>query len=501
MTAAERPVSTTLLAHDRSNGAALRASMAYMVAGLGSVLLMGLLGLLMRLDQAGMLVISPAWFYRVMTLHGSGMIAAVLLAALGGIAAAVSATTPLSARALWIALFVYMMGNGFVIFATLVGGFGGGWTVLYPLPEHGIVWSLQAALAIYAGYFFVALGLLLFCVHMLFAMARAHGSLAKALAWRFLFSLGRDKRDALPRPAELIAVVIAIDGIAAAAAGLIYLVPLFAQASGVITSVDALFAKNFVLLFGHTMANLSIYITAGLVYAALPAYTGRAWPTTWPVAAAWNLIIPLMLLNYSHHLYADFAQPLGLQLLGEIGSYAVALPSFIVTIIGALALIYRSGMRWTVAPILYALGLWGWVFGGLGALLDATIPVNQVMHNTLWVPAHFHTYFVLGALAFAWAYLCSILDDLSDISERRGAPTAAWLYGIGGAGFILMFFVSGANSVPRRFAVHLPEWQVYARMAVPFVLLLALSLAWLSWDLATRFGSAWRATRRPFAGQ
>jgi cytochrome c oxidase subunit I len=501
MTAAERPLSAMLLAQDRSNGAAMRASMAYMVAGLGSVLLMGLLGLLMRLDQAGMLVISPAWFYRVMTLHGSGMIAAVLLAALGGIAAAVSATTPLSARALWIALFVYMTGNGFVIFATLVGGFGGGWTVLYPLPEHGIVWSLQAALAIYAGYFFVALGLLLFCVHMLFAMSRAHGSLAKALAWRFLFSLGRDKRDALPRPVELIAVVIAIDGIVAAAAGLIYLVPLFAQASGVITSVDALFAKNFVLLFGHTIANLSIYITAGLVYAALPAYTGRAWPMTWPVAAAWNLIIPLMLLNYSHHLYADFAQPLGLQLLGEIGSYAVALPSFIVTIIGALALIYRSGMRWTVAPILYALGLWGWVFGGLGALLDATIPVNQVMHNTLWVPAHFHTYFVLGALAFALAYLWFILDALSTMSERRGASTAAWLYGIGGAGFILMFFVSGANSVPRRFAVHLPEWQVYARMAVPFVLLLALSLAWLSWDLATRFGSAWRATRRPFAGQ
>ena len=101
MTAAERPVSAALLAPDRTNGAALRASMAYMVAGLGSVLLMGLLGFLMRLDQAGMLVISPAWFYRVMTLHGSGMIAAVLLAALGGIAAAVSATTPLRARSLW----------------------------------------------------------------------------------------------------------------------------------------------------------------------------------------------------------------------------------------------------------------------------------------------------------------------------------------------------------------------------------------------------------------
>jgi len=71
------------------------------------------------------------------------------------------------------------------------------------------------------------------------------------------------------------------------------------------------------------------------------------------------------------------------------------------------------------------------------------------------------------------------------------------MFGILAPVCILMFFVSGANSVPRRFAVHLPEWQVYARIAVPFVVLLALSLAWLSWDLATRFGSAWRATQRP----
>ena len=118
----ERLPSAMLLAPGRRNGDVLRASLAYMVAGLASMLLMGLLGLLMRLDQAGMLIISPTWFYRVMTLHGSGMIASVLLAAMGGIAAAVSPTTRLSARALWIALVIYTMGNGFVVLATLVGG-------------------------------------------------------------------------------------------------------------------------------------------------------------------------------------------------------------------------------------------------------------------------------------------------------------------------------------------------------------------------------------------
>jgi cytochrome c oxidase subunit 1 len=477
-----------------SDGAVVRAAIACMLAGFGGFLFMGVLGLLMRLDQGGLLAMPPEWFYRIMTLHGSGMVASVLLAALGGLAAAVSETTRLSARTLWIALLIYLFGTGFVDLATLVGGFAGGWTVLHPLPFHGHDWTLAAALQMYAGYLLVAIGLAVFCTHFLVATARTYGGVTKVLAWRFVLT-GRRPEEPLPRPVELIAAVIAIDGIICALAGAIYLIPLFGLAAGMVGNVDALFAKNFVLLFGHTIANLSIYTAAGLVYATLPLYTNREWKTTWPVACAWNLIIVLMLANYSHHLYQDFAQPLALQLLGEIGSYAVGLPSFIVTIIGALTLMYGSRMRWTVTTILMALGLWGWVFGGLGALLDATIPINQVMHNTMWVPAHFHTYYLLGAAAFCWAYLYHVVTTLSHAPDSGISRAAAWLYGVGGAGFVLMFFIAGANSVPRRYAVHAPQWQVYPRIAVPFVLLLTASLAWLTWDMLRHLGPAWGSTR------
>lgn len=487
------PAASSLFAPGRTNGAVLRAGLIYMLAGLGSFLLMGLLGLVMRLDQSGMAVISPVWFYRIMTLHGAGMVGAILLASYGGLAAAVSATSRLSPRALWIAFFVYMAGMMMAILATLIGGFAAGWTVLYPLPTHGLIWTTDAALAMFAGYFFVAVGMLIFSVHMLYALARSYGGVGKVLALRYLVSLGRDKRDPLPRPVELIAAVISIDTIAAVTAGTLYLVPVVIHAAGLMT-VNALYAKNTVLLFGHTMANLSIYVSAGLVYAALPAFAGREWRTTWTVVVAWDLIIILMLANYSHHLYADFAQPVWLQLLAESGSYAVALPSFIVTIVGALALIYRSGIRWTVAPMLLILGIWGWVFGGLGALLDATIPVNQVMHNTMWVPAHFHTYYLLGAVAFVWGYLFYTISELNGRRDAGPIRLAPWLYGIGGAGFIFMFFVAGANSVPRRYAVHLPQWQEYARIAVPFVIVLAIGLAWLSWDVGVRLRGAWRGT-------
>ncbi len=465
-----------------------------MLVGLASFLLMGLLGLVMRLDQGGIAVISPVWFYRIMTLHGAGMVASILLAAYGGLACAVSSTTRLDPRPLWIGLVAYMAGMMVAIFATLIGGFAAGWTVLFPLPMHGLIWTVDAALAMYAGYFLIAVGMLIYSAHLLRALWKSHGGIGRVLALRYLFSLGRDRRDPLPRPAELIGAVISIDTLAAVAAGTLYLVPVFAHAAGLM-SVNALYAKNTVLLFGHTTANLSIYVSAALVYAALPVFTGREWRTTWPVVLAWDLVIILMLANYSHHLYADFAQPIGLQLLAESGSYAVALPSFIVTIVGALTIIYRSGMRWTVAPMLIILGIWGWVFGGIGAVLDATIPVNQVMHNTMWVPAHFHTYYLLGAVAFVWGYLFYVVSALSGKREAGRLRLAPWLYGIGGAGFIFMFFVAGANSVPRRYAVHLPQWQEYARIAVPFVIVLAIGLGWLGWDVADRLRDAWRATR------
>ncbi len=62
-----------------------------------------------------------------------------------------------------------------------------------------------------------------------------------------------------------------------------------------------------------------------------------------------------------------------------------------------------------------------------------------------------------------------------------------------------MFFVAGAHSVPRRYAVHLPQWQIFARVAVPFVLLLALALAWLTFDMLARLRRAWRRTSVPLA--
>ncbi|HEV2302872.1 MAG TPA: cbb3-type cytochrome c oxidase subunit I [Stellaceae bacterium] len=475
-----------------------RAALAYLVVGFAMLLVMGIFGLVMRLDQAGLWVIAPDRFYAVMTLHGIGMVAASLLAAMGGMIGVLGGTVRLDARMLWTALVLSLIGSGFVVFATLVGDFGAGWTVLYPLPfDSQGAWTRWAALAALFGILLVAVAFLLYCLELLRATVAHAGGLGRALALDYLFSFGRRGAASVPSPAQLVATVVAIDGVVTVLAGAVYLVPQFAIAAGLISGVNALFAKNFLYLFGHTLANLTIYLAAALVYATLPHYTGREWKSTWPVVLGLNLVIILVLLPYPHHLYQDFAQPIWLQVVGQIGSYGVAVPAFLVTIIGGMGQIYRSGMRWQVATILFAIGLWGWTVGGIGAVIDATIPVNQIMHNTLWVPAHFHTYYLLGALAFSTGYMYHLIGARSGGGETTFSRAAAWLYGLGGAGFVLMLFVSGGMSVPRRFAMHIAAWQWPDKISVAFVGVSAIALAWLGGECLIRLKAAWAGQATP----
>ena len=62
-----------------------RIGLLFAATGVALIAVMGVLGLIMRLTQATVLDVSPAWFYRLMTLHGAGMITGALLAMMGAL--------------------------------------------------------------------------------------------------------------------------------------------------------------------------------------------------------------------------------------------------------------------------------------------------------------------------------------------------------------------------------------------------------------------------------
>jgi cytochrome c oxidase subunit I len=63
------------------------------------------------------------------------------------------------------------------------------------------------------------------------------------------------------------------------------------------------------------------------------------------------------------------------------------------------------------------------------------------------------------------AMMIGFMTYLTSPRPRYGfAWLGFWLYVGGGSVFVLAFLLAGSASVPRRYAVHLPEWLPYDRM-------------------------------------
>ena len=89
--------------------------------------------------------------------------------------------------------------------------------------------------------------------------------------------------------------------------------------------------------------------------------------------------------------------------------------------------------------------------------VDSTIAANFRLHNTLWVPAHFHTYMLAGMGILAGYFYHRGRE--SAVNARFTSYQKAIVGGLvaSAIGFLSMFYLSGAYSVPRRFAVYPAE--------------------------------------------
>ncbi|MCC7050029.1 MAG: cbb3-type cytochrome c oxidase subunit I, partial [Alphaproteobacteria bacterium] len=189
----------------------------------------------------------------------------------------------------------------------------------------------------------------------------------------------------------------------------------------------------------------------------------------------------LVVIIFPHHLLMDFAMPVWAMAIGQVFSYVNSFPVLIVTGLGALAILHRSGIRWDLVSSLLLLSMFGWMAGVIPAVIDATVVANSVMHNTMWVPGHFHFYLLLGLLSMIFAFMIYLARD-EDVTPR-GSDLTVLLYLLFGLGFVSMFLAGGWASVPRRWAEHLPEWRVWSQVAS----VMALGVIVLAASFVVRF--------------
>lgn len=436
--------------------------------------ILGLLGFLMRLVQGNIFpTFPPERFYSILTLHGVGMVGLWFVQGMTAVIYLISKYVRPSVGVSWFSLALTLVGVALLIVSTIGGKFGAGWYFLYPLPyKSAEIWPNWAADIYLIGLGVLGIAWTVWVIDLLRAIAQKY-PLNKALAWHYLAG----KTDPELPPIILIITVssiAAITGFLAAVA--LLLLFLFDRVSG--TPADPLLMKNLVFYFGHVLVNITMYLGVAILYDTLPQYTQKPWKTNKLVAFAWNTVLFLVLFAYFHHLYMDFVQPRAFQIIGQFASYFISVPAAVVTIFSALAIIYKTKVNWTLGSSLIFLGTMGWAVGGVAAVIDSSIAVNFRFHNTLWVPAHFHTYFLMGVVLMILGFIYHFSQEHSKLPNNpKLARFTLWLILIGGYGFLSMFYTGGAVGVPRRYALYpsaLSTGTTLAQVSIVFISILTI---------------------------
>lgn len=413
-------------------------------------------GITMRFNQGNDLSLSPVTFYTLMTTHGVTMVGIWFVAGLAGVHYLLARYVKVSARTSIFAMLLTVIGVILLWISTFVGNFHAAWTFLYPLPLHIVGWEQWATPVFLLSLGIMGIGWLVWTVDLLAQILKKY-SLTRAFGWQHL----KKNPDFETPPFIMITTVTLIGIITCLFSAVLLLVLYFAEyfSAGSFTN-DPLLMKNLTYFFGHTIINEALYLGLAALYELFPEVSGRPkFKNTWYVTLAWNCTMVFILTAFFHHLYMDFVQPVGFQFVGQIASYFSSLPAATVTAFSIIVVVFKNRIQWSMINLLFFIGVMGWLIGGVGAVIDATISNNFILHNTLWVPAHFHTYNALGNVLFSLAFFSWAANEFSNKHEsNKSDMIKIILLLVGGLGFVLMFYLGGADSVPRRFSMYPPEF-------------------------------------------
>jgi cytochrome c oxidase subunit I len=478
-------------------------------------LVAGCLGGLLKQSQAGIDRLSPSTWYAIMTAHGLAAFVGWAGFALMGLSWWVleECGFPLGRKALALAEATYwamVIGVAGVVATTLSLGFAGSWVFLYPLPFHSVgEWNELATGLFAASVLLVGVSILTWCVSVLAAVLApsAHergGSLGARLGATLGFGYVSPRFATTKRPVQYAVIpltVIAIDMIIATVPFAALLVEMIVQAIDPSISIDPLLAKGVLWWFGHPVVYLLLFPAVAVLYHLVPRYTGRPLVAGRLIVLAWLIAVIVNVIIGAHHMYLDFpsgsVQPLISTMMQPL-TFAIVTPSAL-SLYSLCATIWGSKVRWTVPMLFLFAAMVSWLVAGLQGLINATITLDLVVHNTLWIVGHFHNMALLNIglviLAGTYAFLPEILGR-PWYSERLGHWHLA-LTVIGGYGSVIPWLIQGLEGAPRRWAVLPGRYATLTDIAVPFVALLFVGQALFAYNLLRTLGLRYLRTLAP----
>jgi cytochrome c oxidase subunit 1 len=410
----------------------------------------GLFGLGVALTRWPAVHLLPAeWFYLALTAHGADALLFWVIffeVALLYFASAVVLNCRLATPRLgWLAFVLMVLGAALANVAVLQGESSVMFTSYVPM---------QAAPHFY-------LGLILFAVGTLIAVLIFFGTLV----------IAREERTyegSIPL-VTFGAMTAAIIAVFTLASGAIILIPTLLWSLGYIAEIDSLTYKLVWWGMGHSSQQINVSAHVAVWYAIAAMVLG-AKPLSEKVSrGAFLLYILFLQLACAHHLLVEPGISSEWRVFNtSYALYLAVLGSMIhgMSVPGAVEAAQRrrgftNGVfEWlrrapwgnpAFAAMFMSLVFFGFL-GGISGVVLGTEQINLIMHNTLYVPGHFHGTVVAGTtLAFMGiTYPVVQLIFRRNLVLRKVAQWQPYVFGIGVSGIALFMMGAGTLGVSRR---------------------------------------------------
>ncbi len=266
-----------------------------------------------------------------------------------------------------------------------------------------------------------------------------------------------------------LAITAAIIAVFTIASGAIILVPTWLWALGYISEINTVMYKLVWWGMGHSSQQINVSAHVAVWY-AIAAVTLGAKPLSEKVSrTAFFLYILFLQLACAHHMLVEPGLSAEWKVFNtSYALYLAVLGSMIhgMTVPGAIEAAQRKNgytngvFEWlrkapwgnpAFAGMFLSLVMFGFL-GGISGVVLGTEQINIMLHNTIYVPGHFHATVVAGTtLAFmAMTYLVLPLIFQRQVIWYRLAKWQPYLFGIGVAGISLFMMGAGTLGVSRR---------------------------------------------------
>jgi cytochrome c oxidase subunit 1 len=408
-------------------------------------------GLLQSLYRAGFIRATSFWgieYYQGLTLHG--VINAIVFTtffdvAFGFVIVAYYLRKPI--HTIWLALSscVMFIGTLMAAYPMLTGTASVLYTFYPPLKAHPLFYIGAALLIVgsWIGYF----------------------------SWLPIYTGWRKENTGQETPLAVVGLIAAFTiwffcTLPVAYEVLVLLVP---WSLGWTSSIDVVLARTLFWFFGHPLVYFWLLPTYVMFYVMLPKIAGGKLYSDGAGRIAFMTFLVLSSPVGLHHQFGDPGISSAFKWVHMLLTLGVAIPSFLTAFTVAASLEYASrnqggfGLiswwkklpyfdqdRWMFSYLFCGLVLF--FFGGITGIINASGNMNLTIHNTAWIPAHFHTTVAgpvfLSYLGMSLLMLCQF-RGVRPIFPKLNVWTP-WLWLIGVAIFSTGLSVAGVLGEPRR---------------------------------------------------